>query len=1485
MTPIKNPRLVFQVLAFILTVFIARAQEFTAGINTETPNPNAVLHLVSPNGDQGLMIPALTNAQRGAMGLATTDKGLMVFDSDDSAFYFWDGSAWVNLNIPANIADGIDWTELTGIPANIDTDATDDVTLATFPNLDTDATDDVALSTIPAAGDISGDYTNGFQINPNIVSSLEITDGTISNADLGADAVQSGNILDGTIGDADVNAAANIGWTKIDKTGANVSEFTNDAGYIGAGSNISTLTNDAGFLTAVTSADITDGEIVDADINAAANIGWTKIDKTGANVSEFTNDAGYIGAGSNISTLTNDAGFLTAVTSADITDGEIVDADISGTAAIAGTKVAPNFGAQAVTTTGNISGANITASGTISGNGSGLTNVPAPTLTDGSIFIGDGTNAAIAQTLSGDVTITNTGVATIANDAVGTAEITDGTIATIDIADDNVTLAKLENGTADQVLVTDAAGNPTYIDQTTLVTGTASDLVAGGSVVADAEVDDDLTINTADDRFTLFDETNTGNTVTLEMAGLTAPQTYNLPDASGTLALEGAPVTDADVPDDITINTADDRFTLFDETNTGNTATLELAGLTAPQTYNLPDASGTLALEGAGGLWTDNSGDIHYNTGRVGIGTTTPSAELSLYGTADQATALTIDGQGATSNQLSALILHTLGDGATAIDQTGTNGWMMLGFGDAFSDPLRQNELTFSYYQGATEISSIFHLEPSGRIGIGTGDPAVTLDVVGTDAIRIPKGDDLDRPTASIGDEGLLRYSVEPGAEGFEGFDGSSWIPLGGGSSLIDNPLNQNLIAGFGAGSALTTGGDRNVLVGENSGSGITTGADNVTVGRNAGLNLTTGFRNVLVGSGANTGSTSQDVVGIGANVIVTGSGSIAIGQNSQANNIDGIAIGRGAQSNADDAISIGTLTNAINPNTIILGDGTNSNYSVGIGTQNPRVPLQIGADFGIGHFENVNDVLPDPPIFGDALVSNLYVDYSNAQDNKLRRTNGNSGSFIFFENGGISFHSVAAGAVDSEVTLNSDVQSFMEMRSDGNVYIEEGLVLNSTDPGEEQPGMIQWTGSDFEGNTDGTPGGWVSLTGGGGFMLPYNPGPQSFASTLFHLTQTDAGNGAGFFEVNAGTSGVAALQARSNGGPTSAAFYAEHVGAGSAGRFQVTNVSNTAEALSASSDGAAGAIAFRAIGNVSADAGEFIADGTGTALQVNNTATSTGVVAAFQNSNVGNGNNVVSITTNGSGPALQINNTGTSGNAIRIDMNGANTVPGVEIVNSNGPSLTTDGFVGVGTVAPGSELDVVGETRTSTLNVASSRFVVANNGNTTINPSVAIDALNISQNNFARGIYVNMNGQVSNGIEIANSGGPSLVTDGNVGIGTVSPAAMLDVNGTANIASDATVGNLISTPNTDAIIDGNVSADTRVVVLTADDNITNISTPADGKEIFIIAGSGVNPQVSSGGNIRLDQAQGDFTMQSGSSIHLIYIENLSLWVEVSRSL
>jgi hypothetical protein len=132
----------------------------------------------------------------------------------------------------------------------------------------------------------------------------------------------------------------------------------------------------------VTSTMIKDGTIVNADINASAGIVDTKL-ATIATAGKVSNSAttatsantnstivardgsGNFSAGTITANLTGTASAIAdnTVTSAKIVDGAIVNADINASAAIAGTKVAPDFGSQNVVTTGTSTAASFIPTG------------------------------------------------------------------------------------------------------------------------------------------------------------------------------------------------------------------------------------------------------------------------------------------------------------------------------------------------------------------------------------------------------------------------------------------------------------------------------------------------------------------------------------------------------------------------------------------------------------------------------------------------------------------------------------------------------------------------------------------------------------------------------------------------------------------------------------------------------------------------------------------------------------------------------------------------------------------------------------------------------------------------------------------------------------------------------------------------------------------------------------------------------------------
>ena len=170
----------------------------------------------------------------------------------------------------------------------------------------------------------------------------------------------------------------------------------------------------------VTTGKILDDEIVDADVKTNAAIAGTKIAPdfgaqnvvtTGTLGAGATTVTGLTASGAvDLGTDAIQAGEISddAVTSAKILDDEIVDADVKTNAAIlAGTKIAPDFGAQNVVTTGTL--------------------------------------GAGATTVTG---LTATGTVALGTDAIQTNEIQDSQVTSAKILDDEIVDADVKTNAA-----------------------------------------------------------------------------------------------------------------------------------------------------------------------------------------------------------------------------------------------------------------------------------------------------------------------------------------------------------------------------------------------------------------------------------------------------------------------------------------------------------------------------------------------------------------------------------------------------------------------------------------------------------------------------------------------------------------------------------------------------------------------------------------------------------------------------------------------------------------------------------------------------------------------------------------------------------------------------------------------------------------------------------------------------------------------------
>ncbi len=255
--------------------------------------------------------------------------GNLYFDTDDSRlYYYYDNGTtqqWVDASTekfdtnlipdPSNLNHQSGTLDDRYVNSNGDT-MTGNLVLNAGVNLNSS---DVYLNNGKVV--FEGANANAHEIRLTVIEptadrvlSLPDTTGTIvSTGDSGT--VTSTMIADGTIQDSDVSNSAAIGLSKL-ATGALPTGIT------------------------IASANIANGTIVDADINASAAISLTKLG-SGALPSGVTITSSSIAGG--VATTDIAAGSLPSnvtVNSTNIVDGSIVNADISGSAAIAVSKLA-----------------------------------------------------------------------------------------------------------------------------------------------------------------------------------------------------------------------------------------------------------------------------------------------------------------------------------------------------------------------------------------------------------------------------------------------------------------------------------------------------------------------------------------------------------------------------------------------------------------------------------------------------------------------------------------------------------------------------------------------------------------------------------------------------------------------------------------------------------------------------------------------------------------------------------------------------------------------------------------------------------------------------------------------------------------------------------------------------------------------------------------------------------------------------------------
>jgi hypothetical protein len=858
---------------------------------------------------------------------------------------------------------------------------------------------------------ISNNAITTTKINANAVDATKLADNAVTTLKVADNAITSAKIVDATITGADIAnstitgakiANTTITGTNVANTSLTADKLAQSAATSGQvlkwnGTNWAPADDDAGVGATPT---LANGQILIGNgttNSAAALTGDATISGGTITISNNAITTAKINANAVDATKLADNAVTTlkvadnAITSAKIVDATITGADIANTTItgtnIASTTITADKLAQSTATPGQVlkwNGTNWAPAADDAGAGA------TPTLANGQILIGDGTTNS-ASSLTGDATLSG-GTITIANNAITSTKIADGTIAAADLAAGSVSggtggvIADASITNDDIAAAAAIAGTkitPAFGGQNISTTGTLS---AGATTVSGLTIGTSLWPANAAGALT-----NNGTGTLTWAPSFTNPMTTagdiiyggvggtatRLATGTGFLKGGATPsysavnLASGDVSGVLPIAQGGTGLSVFGggllyasgpttigDIGNGTSGQMLLMTGTSPSWQTM---SGDATIGGTGVITVANNAitDVKVATGISGnkiipsFGTQNISTTGNLTAGATTVSGLTIGTSLWPANAAGVLT----NNGTGTLSWAASSGWNVTGNagtvdGTNFigtTDNVPLNFRVFNQRAGRIEVASAtansFYGYRSGNVNTGNFNTAIGYEAM--------LNNTTGRDNAAVGYRAMLNNTT-----GFENAAlGRLALELNttgiantaiGSRALNKNTASENTAVGTEALFNNTTAGANTAVgvlslaantAGFNSALGAfsmqsnTTGTQNAALGYRALISNTTGSLNTAIGN-------SAGVTSIPANANTTGSQNTYLGYNS----------GPGTTTQLFNATAIGANAAVSQSNSLVLGgingvNGATSSTNVGIGTTTPAQTLDVNGN------------------------------------------------------------------------------------------------------------------------------------------------------------------------------------------------------------------------------------------------------------------------------------------------------------------------------------------------------------------------------------------------------------------------------------------------------------------------------------------------------------------------------------------------------------